>query len=190
MERAADGEEVSPEGLLSALESVRGLRDELADWEPRLIGAARRFGVSWADLAPALGVASRQAAERRYLRMRQPEHDTGELNADARVQAERDRRAGERAVRTWARDNSELVRKLAAMVSATQDEIADERTRYRVDVVYRTLGADDPTLLLSPLASAAEDLHRSHPDLAEQLEDLNSRVYEVRRDAEARRVGG
>src|SRR3569833_4286339 len=50
--------------LLSALAGLRVLREALARWEPELITAARAAGASWVALAPALGVASRQAAER------------------------------------------------------------------------------------------------------------------------------
>jgi hypothetical protein len=57
------------ERLLEALVRIRAVREHLAEWEPRLIDQARAVGVSWAQLAPALGVASRQAAERRYLRI-------------------------------------------------------------------------------------------------------------------------
>ena len=46
-----------------------GVQDRPAAWEPMLIGAARDRGVSWAAIAPVLGVASRQAAERRHLRL-------------------------------------------------------------------------------------------------------------------------
>src|SRR4051812_9483562 len=97
--------------LLSALAGLRVLREELARWEPELITAARAAGASWVALAPALGVASRQAAERRYLRL-QPSN-TGEKTGEARVDAERDRRAGDRAVADWARRNSVILRPLA-----------------------------------------------------------------------------
>ncbi|MGW5746727.1 HSP18 transcriptional regulator, partial [Amycolatopsis sp. NPDC003861] len=53
--------------VLAALSGLRLLREHLASWEPELITAARAAGASWVALAPALGVASRQAAERRYL---------------------------------------------------------------------------------------------------------------------------
>src|SRR3954454_3421946 len=109
--RAADHEQ-----LLAALAVLRLLREELAAWEPELITAARAAGASWVALAPALGVASRQAAERRYLRLRPS--DTGEATGEARVRAERDRRAGDRAVAGWARENSATLRELAGQVSA------------------------------------------------------------------------
>ncbi|MBB3049354.1 hypothetical protein FHS23_000349 [Prauserella isguenensis] len=186
VERAAHHDVVGADDVVSALATLRELRNELADWEPRLIGAARRMGVSWADLAPVLGVASRQAAERRYLRMRKPEQEAG-LTADARVQAERDRRAGQRAVRAWAQDNSEVVRKLAALVGSLDD--VDDEARPHVDVVSRTLGNDDPVLLIGPMVSAVAHLRDSHPDLAAQVDGVNAEVEEARRAAVDRRVG-
>lgn len=187
VERAVDNDLMSADDVLAALTMLRGLREELAAWESRLIAAARGLGVSWADLAPALGVASRQAAERRYLRLPNPEYEAG-LTADARVRAERDRRAGQRAVRAWAHDNSELVRKLAALVGSL-DNVGDE-AKPHVDVVSRMLGKDDPVLLIAPMASAAAHLQDGYPDLAAQVDDVNSAVEQVRRDAIDRRSGG
>ena len=60
---------LSAADVLAALAELRGVQEQLAAWEPTLIGAARDAGASWAAIAPALGVASRQAAERRYLRL-------------------------------------------------------------------------------------------------------------------------
>ena len=93
--RSASGDPpVSPADLLDALVLLRRVQSELAGVEPIVIAAARAAGVSWQALAPALGVASRQAAERRYLRSTaQPTGQPG-ATRDARVQAERDRRAG------------------------------------------------------------------------------------------------
>ncbi|TWH21986.1 hypothetical protein JD82_03859 [Prauserella rugosa] len=206
----ADGaDRVDVGELLGALESLRAVREELAAWEPELIAAARRRGVSWGELAPVLGVASRQAAERRYLRLRKAEGEGG-TTADGRVQAERDRRAAERAVRHWAQANSELVRKLAAMVSAAGghgiDDIAsadgvhpdggaergadvDEAARHHIDVVYHRLGGADAADLLPPLVAAAPHLRVSHPDLAEQVEHLDAQAQQVRDEALDRRVG-
>jgi hypothetical protein len=86
--------------LLAALETVRQLRDDLTRWEPQLIGAARELGASWAEIAPALGLASRQAAERRYLRLN-PDASAPNLTGEQRVRAVRDRPAGDRAVVGW-----------------------------------------------------------------------------------------
>ena len=65
---ASAGAGASAEEALAALLMLRELRDQLAGWETGLIETARAAGASWADLAHPFGVASRQAAERRYLR--------------------------------------------------------------------------------------------------------------------------
>ena len=55
--------------LLAALAGLAALRRELDEVERDLIQDARDAGVSWAGLAKALGLASRQAAEQRMLRL-------------------------------------------------------------------------------------------------------------------------
>src|SRR4051812_6316505 len=64
-DRTADGTAIDTAQLLDALAQLRWAQSRLADIEPILVAAARAAGVSWQSLAPALGVASRQAAERR-----------------------------------------------------------------------------------------------------------------------------
>ncbi|MEU4803792.1 hypothetical protein [Actinosynnema sp. NPDC023587] len=157
-------EAVDGEGdVLAALELLRRLRAELTGWEPRLIEAARARGTSWARLAPALGVASRQAAERRYLRLRQDLGDT----AEGRVRAERDRRAGERAVAAWAREHAGSLRDLGGRVAV-------------VDVLVReALAADDTAALLAPLAGAADRV--ADPELAEEIRAVTAAAEQARR---------
>src|SRR6476469_7102321 len=133
---ATRGGEVPAERVVAALAALRSVREELGVWEPELIAAARAAGASWASLAPALGVASRQAAERRFLRLRPSA--TGETTGEGRVDAERDRRAGDRAVADWARSNAAVLRQLAGQVSA-------------LDGLGAALGEDDVTTLLPPL---------------------------------------
>src|SRR4051812_41152100 len=116
---AGRGGDVPSERVVAALAALRSVREQLGAWEPELIAAARAGGASWASLAPALGVASRQAAERRFLRLRPSA--TGELTGEGRVDAERDRRAGDRAVADWARRNAAVLRQLAGQVSALDD---------------------------------------------------------------------
>ena len=82
----SDRAAVPAEQVLEALAALHRLRARLDVWEPRLIALAREAGVSWAQLAPVLGVASRQAAERRYLRLHQPE-DGAEGTTRERVTA-------------------------------------------------------------------------------------------------------
>ncbi|PXY35043.1 HSP18 transcriptional regulator [Prauserella coralliicola] len=185
VEGAANGDELDGNQVLAALVLLRELRDDLADWEPQLIAAARELGTSWAELAPALGVASRQAAERRYLRLRQS--DSGEPTADGRVRAERDRRAGDRAVAEWARDNSATLRRLAAMVSAAEGLGAPARGY--VDRVEKALGESEPVILLQPLAGLSPHLRDTHPALAQQVDDITARSEQVRRETVGRREG-
>ncbi|WP_211239431.1 HSP18 transcriptional regulator [Actinokineospora inagensis] len=161
--------------LLAALSLLRHIRDEIVDWEPRLITAARAAGVSWARLAPALGVASRQAAERRYLRLRP---DGTDNSAEQRVRAERDRRAGDRAVLRWARENATLLRQLAAAVSAADGLAADAQRS--VDDVTTALGDDDSASLLTPLAGAGPMLRDTHPDLANRIAEVGVQTERTR----------
>jgi hypothetical protein len=169
--------------LLAALSGLRLLREELAGWEPELITAARAAGASWVALAPALGVASRQAAERRYLRL-QPSH-TGEKTGEARVDAERDRRAGDRAVADWARRNSAILRQLAGRVSALDGlGPAGQESANRLGAA---LGDDDPATLLPPLAAARPHLTDAHSGLAEQVGEISEQADRLRRDAAGNR---
>jgi hypothetical protein len=169
--------------VLAALAGLRVLREELTGWEPELITAARAAGASWVALAPALGVASRQAAERRYLRL-QPSN-TGEKTGEARVGAERDRRAGDRAVADWARRNSVILRQLAGRVSALDG--LGPAAQESADRLGAALGDDDPATLLPPLAAAQPHLAGEHAGLAEQLGEISAEANRLRRDAAGNR---
>jgi len=177
--RASRGGGVESGQALSALNVLRSVREELGAWEPELIAAARAGGASWADLAPVLGVASRQAAERRFLRL-QPSA-TGETTGEARVDAARDRRAGDRAVADWARRNSAVLRRLAGQVSALDD--LDAVGRRSADRLGAALGDDDVTHLLSPLDAVRPHLTRDHAKLAGQLGDISEHADQLRREA-------
>ncbi len=166
-----------PEQLLMALTALRLLRGELSAWEPELIKAARANGTSWSALAPALGVASRQAAERRYLRL-QPSA-TGEDTGEARVDAQRDRRAADRAVSTWARGNSSALRTLAGRLSTVEG--LDAAGRQAVARVGEALGESDAAELLSPLADVGPHLTADHGDLAHQVQALTEHADQLRR---------
>jgi hypothetical protein len=131
-----------------------------------LIDAARADGASWAQLAPVLGVASRQAAERRYLRI-SPNADDPSMNGEQRVQAARDQRATDRAVATWARDNAADLRQLAGQVTALAG--LDSSAQASVDRVHDALGESDSAALLAPLAAAGPQLTRKHPALADRI---------------------
>lgn len=170
--------------FLAALEQLRELRSRIAAWEPDLIDAARSHGASWAELAAALGVASRQAAERRYLRLRTSADDQARTG-DQRVQAERDRRAGQRAVAHWARDHAADLRQLAGQISSLSDlpgaadgSLADLRD---------ALGGDDPAGLLGPLNGAHDHLEPGYPALAARLREIARHTDTVQRGTRDRR---
>jgi hypothetical protein len=177
---AARRGDVPSEQVLAALAALRSVRDQLGGWEPELIVAARAGGASWAALAPALGVASRQAAERRFLRLRPSA--TGETTGEARVDAERDRRAGDRAVAEWARRNSAVLRQLAGQVSAL-----DGLDATAADRLGAALGDDDVTTLLPPLDAVRAHLADDHAGLADRLGAISEHTDQLRREAAGNR---
>lgn len=172
--------------LLRALHALRDLRASLDDWEPELIAAARARGVSWARLAPALGVASRQAAERRYLRSRTPDPDEAGSNRDERVLAVRDRRAGDRAVTGWARGQGADLRQLAGQVSALTD--LDPAAKPGLDRLLAGLADNDAATLLPLLADIHRHLGARHASLAERVDTVARQAQEVRNDSQRRRI--
>ncbi|MYZ35551.1 type III effector protein [Streptomyces sp. MnatMP-M17] len=156
-----------PEQALASLLLLRQVREHLAGWETGLIETARQAGASWADLAQPLGVASRQAAERRYLRQRPgPAGTTGEQ----RVQAIRGRRAADRVLTAWARRNAAGLRRLAVEITALTDLPA--ASRITVGYLDAALADDDPTTLIAPLTAARPHLSPAHPDLAARIDAL------------------
>jgi hypothetical protein len=259
-----------PADLLAALVALRRAQAELAALEPVLVAAAREAGVSWQELAPALGVGSRQAAERRFLRSRpvaplpaasarpddrsrpgggsQPDDRTqpdagsrpddrsrpgggsqpdartrpdnrsrtgggsrpdartqpdagsrpgGEprpddwsrpdppvVRQDDRVRAERDRRAGQRAVDRWANEHTAHLRRLAAQVTG----LADLGTAAEADVdrLHEALSATDATDLPRLLAETSRHL-ADHPDLATRIDQVAADTDRIREETQRRR---
>ncbi|MGW8880373.1 type III effector protein [Streptomyces mirabilis] len=156
-----------PEQALAYLMLLRQVREQLAGWETGLIETARDAGASWADLAHPLGVASRQAAERRYLRGRPgPAGTTGEQ----RVQATRERRAAERTTATWARHNAADLRRIAGQIAALTD--LPTTAHLPLSQLHAALAHDDPAELIPPLNATRPHLTTTHPDLAVQLDTL------------------
>jgi hypothetical protein len=85
--------------VVAALRLIPTLREELDGVERAVIDAARRSGVSWTEIASALGLRSRQAAEQRRLRLGAGAgRDAAEARQRRRRQRSVDRVAGERAV--------------------------------------------------------------------------------------------
>ncbi|WP_030257229.1 hypothetical protein [Streptomyces violens] len=172
----------SAEQALAALLLLRRLRDQLAGWETGLIEIAREAGASWADLAHPLGVANRQSAERRYLRLRPGAPGT---TGEERIQATRDRRAADRTVTTWARSNAADLRRLAGEITAVTDLPAEARTP-----LLQALGRHDVAALLGPLTGAREHLTADHPDLAARVDALTRHTDDLRQaSSEQRRPG-
>ncbi|MFI1105802.1 type III effector protein [Streptomyces melanogenes] len=165
---APDAPGVDPEqALASLLLLLRQVREQLADWETGLIDTARHAGASWADLAQPLGVASRQAAERRYLRNRPGlARSTGEQ----RVQATRERRAAERIAAACARDHAADLRRLAGQITALTDLPTAAHRPLRQ--LHAALAHDDPAALIRPLNATRAHLATTHPDLAARLDTL------------------
>ncbi|MEE1768098.1 type III effector protein [Streptomyces sp. JV185] len=155
------------EQALASLLLLRQVREQLAGWETGLIETARDAGASWADLAHPLGVASRQAAERRYLRGRPgPAGTTGEQ----RVTATRQARAADRSAAAWARRNAADLRRLAGQITALTD--LPPASRRPISELHAALAHDDPADLIAPLTATRPHLAAAHPDLTARLDTL------------------
>ncbi|MET9957328.1 type III effector protein [Streptomyces sp. NPDC006339] len=169
----------SSEEALAALLLLRELREQLAGWEPGLIEAARDAGASWADLAHPLGVTSRQAAERRYLRVRPGNPGT---TAEQRVQATRDRRAADRSVTAWAHGNAADLRRLAGQITSL--DTLPTSLRHDLD---QALADNNPAQLLEPLSRTHAHLAPRHPELAERVDTLTRQTTDLRNESDQRR---
>ncbi|WP_407563897.1 type III effector protein [Streptomyces sp. 184] len=158
-----------PEQALASLLLLRQVREQLAGWETSLIESARDAGASWADLARPLGVASRQAAERRYLRGRPgPAGTTGEQ----RVTATRQARAADRTTAARARRNAADLRRLAGQITALTD--LPPAAHRPLTELHAALAHDDPADLVAPLTATRPHLAAAHPDLAARLDALTA----------------
>ncbi|MGP4004452.1 hypothetical protein [Streptomyces sp. 8N706] len=161
--------------LLAALLVQRALRDKLQIDEGRLIAAARRKNITWARLAPALEVRSRQSAERRYLQLRRDldgivGHPLTQSDRVEAARTQRDRKAEQR----WAADHSieivALARRLAAVPGLQQraDTCPKVTRANQVAVLHaRRAGEPDPVPVRTAWPArlvevvAAEEAHRA-----------------------------
>ncbi|MCJ1676437.1 type III effector protein [Streptomyces sp. APSN-46.1] len=166
---------VRPEQALASLLLLRQVREQLAGWESGLIETARDAGASWGELAAPLGVASRQAAERRYLRVRPGAAGT---TGEQRVQATRASRAADRTVTAWARDNAADLRRLAGQITALTD--LPSSARNLMGALDRALAADDAARLVGPLVATRPLLEAAHPDLAARIDSLTRHTDHLR----------
>ncbi|MFC9343958.1 type III effector protein [Streptomyces sp. NPDC057020] len=158
-----------PEQALASLSLLRQVREQLAGWETGMIETARDAGASWADLASPLGVASRQAAERRYLRGRPGAAGT---TGEQRVTATRQARAADRTTAARARRNAADLRRLAGQITALDD--LPVSARHPLRELHAALAHDDPADLIAPLLAARPHLAATHPDLAARLDTLTA----------------
>ena len=140
--------------LLSALRLLHGLREHLDDLERQLIESARDGKASWLQIAGSLGLATRQAAEQRWLRLR------GESKRDpVRTRTERQR---QRSVDTLF--GLEIAALRAAVLAAARrlgtDRSWDDRFP-RAGLMRTTLelaGTAEPGALFTLAAQAITDL--------------------------------
>ncbi|WP_124290901.1 HSP18 transcriptional regulator [Streptomyces sp. ADI91-18] len=172
-----------PHPALAALLMLREVREELAGWESGLIETARDEGASWADLAAPLGVASRQAAERRYLRLRP---GTPGSTGEERVQATRDTRAADRTVTAWARDNAADLRRLAAQITSLTNLPASAQDA--VSDLNRALADSDAARLLQPLTDTRPHLRPENAALADHVDALARHADRLRQDSHDQRT--
>ncbi|MEU4221891.1 hypothetical protein, partial [Actinoplanes sp. NPDC026623] len=118
---------------------------------------------------------SRQAAERRYLRGTAAATRPG-ATQDDRVQAERDRRAANRAVAQWANDNTADLRRLAGQVTALTD--LDETAAPALGRLHQALGDPDASALPALLAAICQHLP-DHPGLAAQIDTVTAHTDQI-----------
>ncbi|WP_433431268.1 hypothetical protein [Nonomuraea sp. CA-141351] len=171
------------EQALAALLLLREVREHLDSWESGLIETARDAGASWAELAAPLGVASRQAAERRYLRLR-PASTPG-TTGEQRVKAERDRRAADRTITAWARAHAADLRRLAGQITSLDD--LPDTAHTAIVRLTQALADNDAAHLLTPLIQATPHLRPRHPDLAARTQTLDQHTRQLRRDSDHQR---
>ncbi|MFJ7592230.1 HSP18 transcriptional regulator [Streptomyces sp. NPDC097617] len=174
--------DAGPHPALTALLMLREIREQLAGWESGLIETARGQGASWAELAGPLGLASRQAAERRYLRLRP---GTAGSTGEERVQATRDMRAADRTVTTWARDNAADLRRLAGQVTSLTDLPAGAQSA--VGDLDLALADNDAARLVGPLADTRPHLGPEDSELAERIDALTRHTDQIRQDTHDQR---
>ncbi|GIH18662.1 hypothetical protein [Rugosimonospora africana] len=140
--------------VVEALRLIPALREELDGVERAVIDAARRSGVSWTEVASALGLRSRQAAEQRRLRLGSGAgRDAAEARQQRRRQRSVDAAAGAQAVALRAAVEDLLTvldRETPAPAQRPAFGLARRTLRIALDA--------DPGALVDLARLAAEDL--------------------------------
>lgn len=169
-----------PAAALEALTLLSPIRDRLDTTERALIESARAGGASWATIAKALALTSRQAAEQRFLRLT-PTGRTREI-APTRASRKRQQSVDNQHGPTITKIRA-AARKLLRQIEAddhwdtrfTRASLAKTTLRMAAEAppgplfALATSTLDDlpPTTELPPaIATAAADLRQtlSHPD--------------------------
>ncbi|WP_416371285.1 hypothetical protein [Streptomyces sp. MB09-01] len=109
---------------------------------------------------------NRQAAERRYLRLRP---GTAGITGEQRVQATRNMRAADRTVTAWARANEADLRRLAGQIAALTG-LPPPDAQAAVDELNAALADDDAARLVRPLTETRPHLRREHTALAKRID--------------------
>ncbi|MFE5084128.1 type III effector protein, partial [Streptomyces mirabilis] len=118
---------------------------------------------------------SRQAAERRYLRVRP---GTPGTTGEQRVQATRNRRAVDRTITAWARTNAAELRQLAGQIMALTDLPTPSGTS--LARLADALADNDAAQLIAPLADTRTHLKANHPDLAARIATIAHHADQLR----------
>jgi hypothetical protein len=165
-------------GALEALRLLPSVRARLDAAELTLIEGARESGVSWARIAAALGLSSRQAAEQRYLRLHGDDGDEGRDAAEARSSRERQRKVD-------TPYGEEVARLRTAARSARRRLAADpdwDGRHPRAALVRDTIalaGTAAPGPMFALLHLAVADLRTIAPDVATLPAELRRMIEAV-----------
>lgn len=177
----------SPElnSALTALGGVPALRSDLDALERATIDAARRAGASWNDVAAALGVGSRQAAEQRRLRL--GGIPRGE-SAPSATSAARIRRRRQRDVDAWAGEAVIALRSVVFDLGiCLDDSTAEPATEATIRLARSTLriaAAAEPGALVDLARLSLADLAAA--ELSPLAAELTERLREAIRAASTR----
>ncbi|MFZ3492251.1 hypothetical protein ACODT5_03240 [Streptomyces sp. 5.8] len=165
-------DQTSETDLLASLLAIRELRSKLQTDEVRLIAASRRKKITWQRLAGALELKSRQAAERRYLQLRE---DLDQASGKQLTQAERvdfaRSQRDRRTERAWAVNQAAQIKLLARRLVSVPD------LQERADRSAQTLQAHSRAKWAAEQAGGAEPTPSSAPwphQLGESLDHLDA----------------
>jgi hypothetical protein len=102
------------------------------------------------------------------------------------VEAERDLRAGNRAVTAWARANRADLRGLAGQITGLTD--LGPAAQPSLDRLHGALGGHDAAVLLPLLADAHQHMTGHHAALAERIDAVAGHADQIRRESQRQRT--